>query len=62
MKIIQNDKKTTIKFKGTVKQLLEQLNINEETVLVIKENQVLTTDIQIEDKDTIEILSVISGG
>ena len=55
-------KDSTIKFTGNVKQLLKQLNINEETVLVIKDNQVLTTDIQLEDKDTIQILSVISGG
>jgi sulfur carrier protein ThiS len=62
MKINYENKDSTIKFTGNVKQLLKQLNINEETVLVIKDNQVLTTDIQLEDKDTIQILSVISGG
>ncbi len=48
--------------KTTVAELLQQLNINEETVLITKNNEVLTSDDQLHDQDTIEILSVISGG
>ena len=51
-----------IQFTGSVKQLLEKLNINPETVLTIKNSEVLTQDEELENTDTIEILSVISGG
>ncbi len=63
---VRNEKDSTIQeiifTQQTVKQLLEKLSINPETVLVVKDNTVLTQDEQIEDNDTLEILSVISGG
>jgi len=56
-------KAKTITFSGTtVKQLLEHLKINPQTVLIVRSNEVLTSDITLNDKDTIEILSVVSGG
>jgi thiamine biosynthesis protein ThiS len=45
-----------------VKDLLQQLKINPETVLVIRNNEVITESHQLEDNDKLEILSVISGG
>jgi sulfur carrier protein len=51
-----------ISFSGTVEQLLQQLDLNPETVLVIRLNEVLTEDEELADEDTIEILSVVSGG
>jgi len=54
---------TTIDFnKSTVNDLLNQLNINPETVLVTRNNEVLTEDETLENNNTIEILSVVSGG
>ena len=47
---------------STVKQLLEEQKINPETVLVTKNNEVLTSDEAINDNDTFELLSIISGG
>ncbi|MBU0470238.1 MAG: MoaD/ThiS family protein [Nanoarchaeota archaeon] len=46
----------------TVKDLLLQLNINFETVLITRNNEVLTEDETLNDNDCLEILSVISGG
>ncbi len=52
-----------IYFKGkTVKELLRQLQINLETVLVVRKNEVITEDELLSDKDEIKLLSVISGG
>ncbi|MBI3052191.1 MoaD/ThiS family protein [Candidatus Woesearchaeota archaeon] len=51
-----------MKFKGTVAELLEQLKINKGTVLVTRDNELLTSDEKVEDADEIRILSVISGG
>lgn len=52
-----------IDFSGTtVKELLDQLKVNAETVLVTRNNEVLTEEEALQEKDAIEILSVISGG
>lgn len=53
----------TVAFTGkTVKELLGQLKINSETVLVVRENEVITEDETLTDKDRLTLLSVISGG
>jgi sulfur carrier protein ThiS len=49
-------------FKGTAKQLLTQLKINSESVLIVKNNVLITEDEMLDEKDDIKILSVISGG
>jgi len=52
-----------ISFSGEkVKELLEQLKINSETVLVIRNNEVITEEEILHDNDKLEILSVVSGG
>ncbi|MBT3836112.1 MoaD/ThiS family protein [Candidatus Woesearchaeota archaeon] len=54
---------TTLDFdKSTVEDLLTHLNINSETVLVTRNNEILTEDELLNNDDTIEILSVVSGG
>ena len=53
---------TTIDFEGTVQDLLNKLHINSETVLVTRNSEVLTEDQILNNKDSIEILSVVSGG
>ncbi len=47
---------------SSVSELLRHLQINPETVLVVRENEVLTEDEALKDKDSVKILSVISGG
>ena len=61
---LEKDRTTnTITFeKSTINELLIQLTINPETVLVTRNNTVITEDTQLQDNDHIEILSVISGG
>lgn len=55
--------KEKISFSGNnVKELLQQLKINPEIVLVVRNNEVLTEDETINDKDKLELLSVVSGG
>ncbi|MBS3138139.1 MoaD/ThiS family protein [Candidatus Woesearchaeota archaeon] len=56
-----NEKKTLL-FKGTVEQLLSQLRINSETVLVSRNNELLTETDVLTPEDNIQILSVVSGG
>ncbi|MEM4637905.1 MAG: MoaD/ThiS family protein [Candidatus Woesearchaeota archaeon] len=47
---------------STGKQLLELLKINPSTVIIVKNNEIILEDEQLNDKDEIKILSVISGG
>ena len=51
-----------LNFTGTVKELLQKLNINPEVVLVAKNSELVTEDDKLSKTDTIKILSVISGG
>ena len=52
-----------LEFTGTtVQELLAQIEVNPETILVIKNGEVITHDHQLEHQDFIELLSVISGG
>lgn len=53
----------TVDFSGkTVKDLLAELRINPETVLVVRQGEVVPEETLLTDKDRIELLSVISGG
>ena len=55
--------KKKIEFSGTtVDDLLKQLNVNPETVLVTKNEEVVTEDEKLSDNDSLELLNVISGG
>ncbi len=65
MKIIikkAGKKELSKKFSGSGKKLLEELKINPEEVLILKNNELVDVDAQLTDSDTVEILSVVSGG
>ncbi len=47
---------------ATVSTLLQQLQINPEVVLVVRNKAIILADTPLENKDTLELLSVISGG
>lgn len=61
---IRHPQPRTVEFGGThpVSWVLKQLEINPETVLVIRGNDLLTSDALVRDEDEIEIRSAISGG
>ncbi len=46
----------------TVQDLLQQLNINCETVIVVRNNEVITESEVLQNNDKLMLLSVISGG
>lgn len=64
MKVFIERESTTkkIKFNGTVSKLLKQLRLNPAAVLVAKNNNLVTEEDELNDKDEVKILSVISGG
>lgn len=62
--IFEREHKTqTIQFVGkNVEALLKHLKINPETVIVTRQGEVITEQEALAENDTLEILSVISGG
>ena len=62
---VERDKKNIeieLKDKSNIKELLNILKINPVTVITTKEDEVITEDYKLNDKDKIEIHSVVSGG
>ena len=52
-----------ISFHGkTVQDLLKQLNINPETIIILKNNTIITEDELLKNNDKLEFLSVVSCG
>jgi sulfur carrier protein ThiS len=60
--IERENKRMTLAFIGTGKELLATLKINPETVLIVKNKTVVTEDENLSNTDELDILSVISGG
>ena len=60
---IEPDNETKeIEFSGTVSQLLKKLNINPETVIAAKNDELVPEDVELKDSDEVKLLAVISGG
>lgn len=65
MKIfIRNPLPRTLELTGKrkVKKLLADLELNSESHIVIRRQELLTTDVVLYDDDEVEIISAISGG
>ena len=60
--IEKENKKLSLKFSSTVKVLLKKLKINPESVIVSRNNELVTEEVVLKDSDTIKIMSVVSGG
>lgn len=58
----KEQKNVELSSKATVKDLLTKLQINPVTVLVTKNKAVIIEQTPLQDKDTVKILSVVSGG
>ncbi|MBS3151528.1 MoaD/ThiS family protein [Candidatus Woesearchaeota archaeon] len=53
----------TVKVKGLrVKEILKELKINPTTVIITRNNELITDDAELSNKEKIKILPVISGG
>jgi len=59
---IERKNKTEEITASTVMDLLKKLNINPETVLTVRNNELLNLNDKLEKKDNIKLLNVISGG
>jgi sulfur carrier protein len=64
MKVLIRHQKREVEVAGRrrVRDVLEELGINPESVLVIRGAQLLTHDTQVGEEETIELRPVVSGG
>lgn len=64
MKVLLRQPRREVDVTGvrTVRQLLNRLEIVSESVLVIRDDELLTDDVHLSDADVIELRPVISGG
>jgi sulfur carrier protein len=64
VKVILRQPRREIEIHGpkTVAALLREIDVVSESVLVIRGDELLTTDERLSDDDTIELRPVISGG
>ncbi|RJQ17982.1 thiamine biosynthesis protein ThiS [Candidatus Woesearchaeota archaeon] len=60
--IERENKHNEMDFKGSVKELLQKLEINPETVLVVKNDALVQEDEALQNTDVVKLISVISGG
>ena len=64
MRIVLRNPRREVEMPGPMRvhALLDRLEINRETVLVIKGDTLVTGDAQLQDDDEVEIRPVVSGG
>ncbi len=64
MKVMLTNPRKELEVPGPtrVQQLLQRLNLTPEAYLVIRGDELVTEDMVLQDSDSIEIRSVISGG
>ena len=64
MRVVLRNPRRELDVEGPVRvhALLERLEINRESVLVIKGDTLVTGDAKLEDDDEVEIRPVVSGG
>ncbi len=51
-----------LSFSGSCRALLEELGVNSEEVLVVRNKELISLDDFVDDDDEVRLLSVISGG
>ncbi len=62
--IIRQPKRREVELRGRrkVNDVLKELDVNPESVIVVKGKQLLTRDAMVAEDETIEVVSAISGG
>ena len=60
--IERDDRTLNRRYSGKVSVLLKKIKINPETVIVVRDSELLTEYDTVSDRDSLQLLSVISGG
>lgn len=60
--IEKQGKSVEMDFLGTAKELLDKIEVNPETVIIVKDGALITEEDTVDDAKRLDLLSVISGG
>ncbi len=61
-RIIYRDKEWEVQGGKTIREIIEELGLNPESVLATRDGKLVHEETVIQDDDTIKLLAVISGG
>ena len=60
--IERSNENKTLDFSGNAEELCDELGVNPQTVLIIKDGELITEDIDVTNAETIKLITVVSGG
>ncbi len=58
----REDRELELDFTGTAKELMDEIDVNPEAVIVVRNGEVVTEDAELENEDEVEFVSIVSGG
>lgn len=59
---MDKNKETRIVESDSVKDIAKKLNLNLDEFIIVRDNELVSENVKLKDKDEIKFLSVISGG
>jgi sulfur carrier protein ThiS len=62
VKVVYRDKTWEVKPGSTVRHIIEKVGLNPESVLAVRDGQLINEATLTEDGDTIKLIAVVSGG
>lgn len=62
VKVIYRNKTWEIKAGSTVRHVIEKANLNPESILAVRDGQLINEETLTQDGDTIKLVAVVSGG
>ena len=62
MKVVYRDKEWDMKGGMTARAAIKKVDLDPEAVLVVRNGQLVTDDIILEEEDEVKLIAVISGG
>ena len=60
--IERSDEHHDIDFSGTGEELCERMQVNPQTVLILKDGELVTEDVDVSDAEEVKLITVVSGG
>lgn len=62
VKVIYRNKTWEVKAGSTVRHVIEKANLNPESILAVRDGQLINEETLTQDGDTIKLVAVVSGG
>jgi|AntRauTorckE6833_2_1112554.scaffolds.fasta_scaffold172309_1 sulfur carrier protein ThiS len=60
--IERSDEQHELEFSGSAEALCDHFNVNPQTVLIVKDGQLITEEIEVDGAQEVKLITVVSGG